>query len=104
MQHLRAARLAKRLKREAVEVKEEDDSEYIPKELVTWMDVCEEQLEEQPEKDSNLDSDSEDSEDEEDEEITDSEEQDLVQANIPAFETLIASSQRHGAFNKTFTY
>ena len=90
MQHLRAARLANRLKREAVEAKEEDDLEYLPKELVAWVDVREEQLEEQPEKDSDLDSDSEDSEDEEDCEITDSEEQDLVQANIPALETLIA--------------
>ena len=61
MQHLGAARLAKRLKKEA-EAKEEMDSEYFPKELVARTDVSEGQ--EQPEKDSDLGSDSEDSEDE----------------------------------------
>ena len=62
MQHLGAARLAKKLKKEA-EAKEEMDSEYFPKGLVARTDVSEEQ-EQQPEKDSDLGSDSEDSEDE----------------------------------------
>ena len=101
MQHLRAARLAKRLKKEA-EAKEAEDEEYLPKELVARVDVSEDQ--EQPEKDSDLDSNSEDSEDEEYCEITDCDEQELVQANMPALEILIASSQRHGAFDKAFTY
>ena len=55
MQHLRAARLAKGSKREA---KEEKGSEYRPKNLVARVDVSEEQ-EQQPEKESDLCSDSE---------------------------------------------
>ena len=51
--------------------------------------------------DSDLDSDSEDSEDEYCE-ITDSEEQEPVQANIPALQILIARSQKHNAFDRTF--
>ena len=98
MQHLRALRVAKKLKREALAKEEE---EYLPKELVARVDVTEEE----PEKESDSDSDSEGSEDEEDCEITDSEEQEPVQANISALETLIASSQKHGAFeNTTFVY
>ena len=97
MQHLRALRVAKKLKREALAKEEE---EYLPKELVARADVTEEE----PEKESNSDSDSEGSEDEEDCEITDSEEQEPVQANISALETLIASSQKHGAFDSTFAY
>ena len=42
MQHFRAARLAKRLKKEA-EAKEAEDEEYLPKELVARVDVSEEQ-------------------------------------------------------------
>ena len=95
MQHLRDLRVAKKLKREALAKEEE---EYLPKELVARVDVTEEE----PEKESDSDSDSEGSEDEE---ITDSEEQELVQANISALETLIASSQKHGTFdNTTFVY
>ena len=65
------------------------------------MDVTEEE----PEKESDSDSDSEGSEDEEDCETTDSEEQEPVQANISALETLITGSQKHGAFDNTsFVY
>ena len=101
IQHLRAARLAKRLKREAKQ-EEPEEEEYLPKELVARVDVSEEEKV----NDSESDSDSEDSEleDEEDCEITDSEEQEPVQANISALETLIASSQKHGAFDSTFAY
>ena len=83
LQHLRAARLAKRLKTEA-----KDEEEYLPEELIARVDVSEEQ--EQPVEnasDSDLDLDSEDSEDEYCE-ITDSEEQEPVQANIPALQIL----------------
>ena len=83
LQHLRAARLAKRLKTEA-----KDEEEYLPEELIARVDVSEEQ--EQPVEnasDSDLDSDSEDSEDEYCE-ITDSEEQEPVPANIPALQIL----------------
>jgi hypothetical protein len=114
MQHLRAARLAKRLKREAKEERprreaeeEEEEEEYLPKELVARVDVSEEggwEQEQQPEKENDSDSDSEDSEDEEDCEITDSEEQEPVEANTSALEILIASSQKHDAFDKTFFY
>ena len=45
-------------------------------------------IKEESEKENDWDSDSEDSEDEEDREITDSEEQEPVQANISALETL----------------
>ena len=66
------------------------------------MDVVEEEPEK--ENDSDLDSDLEDS-DEEDFEITESEEQEPVQVNISALGTLIASSQKHGAFDSTaFVY
>ena len=95
MQHLRAARLTKRLKKEA-EAKVAEDEEYHPKELVARVDVSEEQ--EQPEKDSDLDSDNEDSEDEEYCEITDCDDQEPVQANIPALEILIWSWR--GLWNK----
>ena len=100
-QHSRVERLVKRLNEEA-EGKDIEDEEYLPKELVTRIDVSEEQ--ELPEKDSDLDSNSEDSKDEEYCEITDCDEQELVQANMPTLEILIASSQRHGDFNKAFTY
>ena len=93
MQHLRALRVAKELKREALAKEEEE--EYLPKELVARVDVPEEE----PEKESNSDSDSEDSE--EDCKITYSEDQEPVQSNISAHDTLIASSQRHGAFDNT---
>ena len=69
IQHLRALRVAKKLKREALAKEEEE--EYLPKELVAWVDLSEEE----PEKEKDLDLDSSDSEDEEDCEITDSEEQ-----------------------------
>ena len=78
MQHLRAARLAKRLKTEA-----KDKEEYLPEELIARVDLSEEQ--EQPAENasnSDLDSDSEDSDDEYCE-ITNREEQEPVQANIP---------------------
>ena len=45
-------------------------------------------IKEEPEKENDSDSDSEDSEDEEDRKITDSEEQEAVQANISALDTL----------------
>ena len=100
MQHFRAARLAKRLKREAKE------EEYLPRELIARVDAGEEQELEQLAKnasDSDLDSDSEDSE--EDCEITDSEEQDdPIEANASALEILIASSQKHSAFDRAFAY
>ena len=99
MQHLRAARLAKRLKREAKE-----EEEYLPKELIARVDVSEEQEQlAENASDSDLDSDS-DSDDEEDCEVTDSEEQEPVQANTPALEILIASSQKNGAFDRAFAY
>ena len=99
MQHLRALRAAQKLKREALAKEEE---EYLPKELVARVDVVEEEPEK--ENDSDLDSDLEDL-DEEDCEITDSEEQEPVQVNISALGTLIASSQKHGAFDSTtFVY
>ena len=61
--------------------------------------------EEEPEKEKDLDLDSSDSEDEEDCEITDSEEQEPVQANTSALDTLITASQKHGAFGSTtFVY
>ena len=87
LQHLRAARLAKRLKTEA-----KDKEEYLPKELIARVDVSEEreQLAENA-SDSDLDSDSKDSE-EEDCEITDSEEQEPVQANTPSLQILISST------------
>ena len=70
------------------------------------MDVSEEQELEQLAKnasDSDLDSDSKDSE--EDCEITDSEEQDNpIEANASALEILIASSQKHSAFDRAFAY
>ena len=72
MQYLRALRVTKKLKREALAKEEEE--EYLPKELVARVDVPEEE----PEKESNSGSDSEDSENEEDCEITGSEEQELV--------------------------
>ena len=101
MQHLRALRVAKKLKREAL-AKEEEEEEYLPKELVARVDMSEEEPEK--EKDSDLDS-SEDSEDEEDCEITDSEEQEPVQANTSALDTLITACQKHGAFDSTtFVY
>ena len=99
MQHLRALRVAKKLKREALA--EEEEEEYLPKELVARVDVSEEE----PEKEKDSDLDSEDSEDEEDCEITDSEEQEPVQANTSALDTLIAGSQKRGAFDSTtFVY
>ena len=92
--------MAKRLKREAKE------EEYLPEELVARVDVSEE--EEQPEKGNDLDpnSDSEDSgsEDEEECEITDSEDSEQVQANTSALEILVASCQKHGAFDRTYAY
>ena len=95
MQHLRALKVAKKLKREAL-AKEEEEEEYLLKELVARVDVIEEESEEGSD---------EDSEDEEDREINDSEEQGPSQANVPALDTLIASSQNHGAFdNTTFVY
>ena len=108
-QHLRALRVAQKLKREALAKEKEEalakekEEEYLPKELVARVDVVEEEPEK--ENDSDLDSDSEDS-DEEDYEITDSEEQqEPVQVNISALDTLIASSQKHGAFDSTtFVY
>ena len=109
MQHLRALRVAQKLKREALA--KEKEEEYLPKELVARVDV----FEEEPEKEnaSDLDSDSEDS-DEEDCKITDSEEQEPVQVNISTLGTLIAQqpearclrqyylciSARTGAFEK----
>ena len=57
MQHLRALRVAQKLKREALA--KEKEEEYLPKELVAWVDVVEEEPEK--ENDSDLDSDSEDS-------------------------------------------
>ena len=99
MQHLRALRVAKKLKREAL-AKEEEEEEYLPKELVARMDMSEEEPEK--EKDSDLDS-SEDSEDEVDCEITDSEEQEPVQANTSALDIL--TTKKHGAFDSTtFVY
>ena len=56
MQHLRALRVAEKLKREALAKEEE---EYLLKELVARVDVTEEE----PEKESDSDSDSEGSED-----------------------------------------
>ena len=101
MQHLRALRVAKKLKREAL-AKEEEEEEYLPKELVARVDMSEEEPEK--EKDSGLDS-SKGSEDEEDCEITDSEEQEPVQANTSALDTLTTASQKHGAFDSTtFVY
>ena len=61
MQYLRALRVAKKLKREAL-AKEEEEEEYLLKELVARVDVSEEE----PEKEKDSDLDSEDSEDEED--------------------------------------
>ena len=90
MQHLRASREAKRLKREALANEEEEEEECLPKELVARVDVSEEE----PEKVNDSDSDSEDSEDEEDCETTDNKEQEPVQANTSALDTLIASSQK----------
>ena len=69
MQHLRVLRVAKKLKREAL-AKEEEEEEYLPKELVARVDVSEEE----PEKEKDSDLDNEDSEDEGDCGITDSEE------------------------------
>ena len=70
------------------------------------MDVSEEQELERPAKnasDSDLGSDSEDSE--EDCEIADSEGQnDPIEANAYALEILIASSQKHSAFDRAFAY
>ena len=58
LQHLRAARLAKRLKTEA-----KDEEEYLPEELIARVDVSEEQEQlAENASDSDLDSDSEDSE------------------------------------------
>ena len=51
-----------------------------------------------------LNSDSGGSGDKENCEITVSEEQEPVQANTPAFEILIASSQKHGVFDRVFAY
>ena len=97
MQHLRAARLAKRPKREA----KEEEEEYLPKELVARVDVSEEEKE----NGSESDLDSKDSESEDgDCEITDREEQEPVQANTSAPEIVIANSQKHGAFDRTFAY
>ena len=89
MQHLRAARLAKRLKTETIV-----EEEYLPKELIARVDVCEEQEQQLAgnASDSDLNSDSGDSEDE-DCEITDSEEQKPVHATTPALQIFIASSQ-----------
>ena len=94
MQHLRALRVAKKLKREALAKKEE--------ELLAQVDVTEEE----PEKENDSDSGSEDSGGEEDCKITDNEEQEPVQASdTSALDTLIASSQKHGAFDNTaFAY
>ena len=87
------------MKRELKE-KEEEEEEYLPQELIARVDVSEEEKENESESLSEYDN----SEDEEDCEITDSEEQEPVQANTSALEILIASRQKHGAFDSTFTY
>ena len=62
-------------------------------------------IEKEPEKENDSDSDDEDLEDEEDCKITGDEEQEPVQANISALDTLIASSQNHDAFDcASFAY
>ena len=101
MRHLRAARLAKRLKREAKE-----KEEHLPKELVARVDGSEEGgLErERPEEvnDSGLDGGGSGGAGEC--EITDSRGQELIQANTSALAILTASSHKHGAFDNTFAY
>ena len=101
MRHLRAARLAKRLKREAKE-----KEEHLPKELVSQADGNEEGgLErERPEEVNGSDLDSRCSGGAGDCEITDSEGQELTQANTSALEILVASCRKHGAFDRTFAY
>ena len=59
---------------------------------------------EEKENDSESDSDSGGLEDEGDCEITNSEEQEPAQTNASALEILVASSQKHCAFDSTFTY
>ena len=88
MQHLGAARLAKRLR---TEVKKEE--EHPPKEIPTASEGQEQQSVESA-SDPDSGPDSKDSEGKENCEIIDSEEQDPVQATTPALETLIASSQK----------
>ena len=92
MQHLRALRVARKLKREALA--KGGGENYLPKEQLARVDVTEEE----PEKASGSDSDSEGSEDSK---TADSGEQEPVQANTSAFDTLIASSKKHGAFDST---
>ena len=101
MRHLRAARLAKKLKREAKE-----KEEHLPKELVSQADGNEEGgLErERPEEVNGSDLDGGCSGGARDCEITDSEGQELTQANTSALEILTASSYKHGAFDNTFAY
>ena len=101
MRHLRAARLAKRLKREAKE-----KEEHLPKELVSQADGNEEGglEQERPEEVNSSDLDSRCSGGAGDCEITDSEGQELTQANTSALEILTASSYKHGAFDNTFAY
>ena len=59
---------------------------------------------EEKENDFESGSDSGDLEGEEDCEITNSGEQEPAQTNASALKILVASSQKHGAFDSTFSY